>query len=183
MNVRSIGLGLLFAAVSAAVMAQGAQAQNGGQGPNGAQTPNGTPAPYGTQPAGGAQGQPQARPYVAPAPLPVPPMNPQAPANATPLRFVDPAGYGWCRYTDDLDKRTFYTAPFPGAPKHDITPRDLAFADYIHRAFPGLAGAVDCYWRPFDSAYDSQVNEEQNESADQLRNYKMTNTQWKPSKL
>ncbi|HEY2660755.1 MAG TPA: hypothetical protein VGI79_13625 [Caulobacteraceae bacterium] len=175
MNFRSIGLGLLLTAVSATAMAQINQPQNGGQNSAGGQ------APYGVQPPP-YRAQPTPRPYVPPAtPLPVAPMNPEPKAEGVPMRFVDPPGYGWCRYTDDVGKQTFYTAPFPGAPKHDVTPRDIAYADYIHRAFPSAGGAVDCYWRPFDSAYDSQVNEEQAESADQLRNYKMTNTQWKPA--
>ena len=161
MNLRSIGLGLLLAAATTAALAQAPL-------PSG-QDPNGAPAP---------KVRPQ--PYIPPTPLPVPPMNPEPKTEPVPLRFTDPAGYGWCRYTDDLNKRTFYSAPFPGAPKHDISPRDTAFADYIHRTFPGAPGGVNCYWRAFDSAYDSQVNEEQSESADQLRNYKMVNTQWKP---
>jgi len=127
--------------------------------------------------------RPPAKAYAPPAtPLPVAPMDPGPEQRNRNLGTAgyDPSGYGWCRFTDDASKRTFYTAPFPGAPKHDVTPRDAAFSDFVRRAYPGVKGQVYCYWMPYDTAYASQSTEERNESADQLRNYNMTNTRWKP---
>ncbi len=171
MSLRWVGCGLLLAA-SVSAIAHG-QTQDGAQ-PYGTQDPN-APTPYGVRPP--------PKPYVPPAtPLPVTPMDP-GPARPRPITTIpyDPPGYGWCRYTDDADKRTFYSAPFPGSPKHDLTPRVGAFADYIHRTYPGYKGNVDCYWMPYDTAYASQTTEERNESGDQLRNYNMVNTHWKPA--
>ncbi|QUD88470.1 hypothetical protein [Phenylobacterium montanum] len=189
MRIGSIGLGVLLLAVAAGSQA-GAQIY--GQKPAPPvlypqQHPMATPAP---NPNGAAQpgngqtpygARPNVLPYNPPAtPLPADP-NVATARNPVYGAALDPSGYGWCRYTDDAHKRTFYSAPFPGSPKHDTTPRDAAFADYIHRVYPGFKGNVDCYWQPFDSAYESRATEEHNESADQLRNYQMQNTQWKPT--
>ena len=164
MSLRSFALGLALATAAAA-----AAAQTGTQ-----PDPNAPPLPYGVRPP--------AKAYVPPpTPLPVAPMD-QPPDRARTFGAMnyDPPGYGWCRFTDDLGKHTYYSAPFPGSPKHDLSPRDAAFADFIQRTYPGSRGQVDCYWMPYDSAYASQSTEERNESADQLRNYNMTNTLWKP---
>ena len=184
MAKRSIGrilaTGLLVSGLSGLAAAQG-YPQTGAQGQNGAQgAGQGTEK---TAPVYGAKAP--VRPLVLPAtPLPAPMTedNPtQKQLNSGITQRLDPPGYGWCRFTDDANKHTFYTAPFKGSPKHDVTPRDIAFADYIHRTYPSAVGNVDCNWLPYDSAYDSKSNEDRAESADQLRNYTMTNTQWAPT--
>jgi hypothetical protein len=203
MRFRSIGLALLITAglgpMALAQQGYGTQQQGaGGQSPYGTgQQPYATRQPYQQTPYGA---QPyQERPYEAPSntngaqaqPYPpttdpmatIPPMNaPQQHAGIQTSR-LDPPGYGWCRYGDDADKTAYYSAPFPGSPRHDITPRDKAFTDYIHRAFPGKPGLVTCAWKPFDSAYDSEGGEQESESNDQLKNYRMINTEWKPAAI
>ena len=184
MILRSLCLGLLATAVSASALAQ-QQQQNGGQNPYGTQQNNGQ-QPYGTQQQNGQPlpygAQPPVRPYAPPqTALPAPMNQPQDQRRYNNGLPIDPPGYGWCRYTDDADKRTFYSAPFPGSPKRDLTPRAAAFTDYIHRAYPGFQGVVDCFWQPYDNAYGSQVIEDHNESYDQLRNFNMINTHWKPA--
>jgi len=198
MRLRSIGLALVIAAAGLGSLARAQQGYGTQQQGAGAQQsystqqpyqqqPYGAPAyqdrPYETQPAtnGG-----QAQPYGATTdpPAPIPPMNaPQQQRNGIQAGRLDPPGYGWCRYADDVDKKAYYSAPFAGSPRHDITPRDKAFSDYIHRAFPGKPGLVTCSWKPFDSAYDSQGSEQESESNDQLKNYQMINTEWKPAAI
>jgi hypothetical protein len=197
MGFRSIGLAWVLATAGLAPLAQAQQGygtpQQGAGTPQPFSTqqpyqqqPYGAPAyqdrPYETQPAGNGA---QAQPYGSNTdPLaPIPPMNAPQQHGGIQTGRLDPPGYGWCRYADDADKKAYYSAPFAGSPRHDITPRDKAFSDYIHRAFPGKPGLVTCSWKPFDSAYDSEISEQASESNDQLKNYQMINTEWKPAAI
>ena len=90
-------------------------------------------------------------------------------------------GFTWCRYVDDQDKLTFYSATFSSASSDNLVLRASAFSEYITRVHPEVTvGGASCNYTPGVTSYRFEAEKRSNEFSDQLLGFQMVDTQWKP---
>jgi hypothetical protein len=124
---------------------------------------------------------PWEEPPPAEAPAPIWPNDPNQIADGS-------SGWGWCSYIDPGAKKAFYSDVFFANGNEGQRPigvdygvyMDRFYADYIKLNFGNTGGWANCIWAPYATEYLQRDSLQSDQFSQQLKNYKIVPTSWKP---